>query len=155
MGAKVLDGGGSRSPPIYGCCAAELRAAFCCRFDVCGCHSLISPVAGAPTAPNSRPIRFPGATVARMWTGCRCDRYRLCRARSMYVIYQCSGMQPELYIDELSIWKRFLVDSKPSGASRIEHNTHKKPPQLQPCNGRWLNGGGITRCDHPASPARD
>ena len=20
---------------------------------------------------------------------------------------------------------------------------HKKPPQLQPCNGRWLNGGGI------------
>ena len=29
--------------------------------------------------------------------------------------------------------------------SRVKEtqHKHKKPPQLQPCNGRWLNGGGI------------
>ena len=30
----------------------------------------------------------------------------------------------------------------PRGTLYTQHK-HKKPPQLQPCNGRWLNGGGI------------
>ena len=30
-----------------------------------------------------------------------------------------------------------------SGVSGPGQHKHKKPPQLQPCNGRWLNGGGI------------
>ena len=34
------------SPPIYGCCAAELRAAFCCRFDVCGCSIFFDKLGG-------------------------------------------------------------------------------------------------------------
>ena len=29
------------------------------------------------------------------------------------------------------------------GELRGVGHKHKKPPQLQPCNGRWLNGGGI------------
>ena len=65
-------GSGWRPPPAAACARTTAAGS--------GAHSLISPVAGAPTAPNSRPIRFPGATVARMWTGCRrFDRYRLLR----------------------------------------------------------------------------
>ena len=44
-----------------------------------------------------------------------------------------------------SILSLFLGPQGPSpqGWQADRNYTHKKPPQLQPCNGRWLNGGGI------------
>ena len=39
--------------------------------------------------------------------------------------------------DYVSCLDDVYADERASGTQ------HKKPPQLQPCNGRWLNGGGI------------
>ena len=45
-----------------------------------------------------------------------------------------------------SVLSSCRLDSRSTASTAMERCTqtqHKKPPQLQPCNGRWLNGGGI------------